>query len=138
CGGEINVIEPGTAQRHQLNAVRGQRLQYLGVQHIVDKHADAVVPGGEVDRFVRQPRLEIAQVMMPLMVGGLEEVAVVGFGAKDSNIHAASVSVVGKHRTSIANTPAVCSTARRAMPLDFAPCWSCWCLPMFSPSASGF
>jgi hypothetical protein len=84
---QVDMVEAGRAQRDHARPALGQRLQHLGVELIVDEGADGGEAAGERRRLRRQPRLEVHELVFVACVRGLEEGAVVGFGAEERGSH---------------------------------------------------
>ena len=87
---QVDIVEAGTAQRHEPGAAGSQSLQGCPVELVVDEDAHTGKALGKARRLRREPRLEEAKLMAVRRIRRLEELAVVGLGAEDGDPHDAS------------------------------------------------
>ena len=98
-GIEIDIVEAGAAQHDGPDAQCGQCLDHLGIEAVVDEHADGIA----AFRQRHGAGLEAGRLIEPLEAGigkaGLsdlvEEATIVGLGTVDRNSHHITLAAAG-------------------------------------------
>jgi hypothetical protein len=86
-GVEIDIVEPGTAQRDHARSAGDQDFQFLAPKLVVHESADTVMTPRQMGGVRIQARLQIEQRVTGtgLVIGLVKEFAIVGTRAEDRN-----------------------------------------------------